>query len=273
MIASAFLFAAMGATVKAASRQLPNSMVVFFRNLLGLAALLPWLPRLGRRGLGTASLREHLIRGLAGLASMYCFFYAIAHLRLAEAMLLNYSLPLFMPFIEKTWLGEQTPREVWWALAIGFLGLFLILRPGPGVFNPVALVGVASAVLAALAQVGVRRLTRTEPPERIVFYFAVVATAVSALPLARTWTTPPAALWGILALMGVLATLGQLMLTRAYSLAPAVQVGPFIYTSVVFAGLLDAGLWGQWPDAFFMAGAGLVCLAGILALRRRRIAS
>jgi len=267
MVASALLFAAMGEAVKMASAHLSNAMVVFFRNAFGLLALSPWLVRLGAKGLRTAAWREHLVRGLAGLASMYCYFYAIARLGLSEAILLNYSLPLFMPLIARAWLGETVPARLWRALGLGFLGIVLILRPGAGVFHPAALAALAAAVLAALAQVGVRRLTRTEPITRIVFYFALISTVVSGLPVLAVWTTPQRHVWPVLMAFGVLATLAQLLLTQAYSCAPAAQVGPFIYSSVVFAGLMDWWLWGRLPDAAFVAGAVLVCAAGILALR------
>jgi drug/metabolite transporter (DMT)-like permease len=267
MVASALLFAAMGEAVKMASAHLSNAMVVFFRNALGLLALSPWLVRLGAKGLRTTAWREHLVRGLAGLASMYCYFYAIARLGLSEAILLNYSLPLFMPLIARAWLGEAVPARLWRALGLGFLGILLILRPGAGVFRPAALAALAAAVLAALAQVGVRRLTRTEPIARIVFYFALISTLVSALPVLTVWTTPERHVWPVLTALGVLATLAQLLLTQAYARAPAAQVGPFIYSSVVFAGLMDWWLWGRLPDAAFALGAVLVCAAGILALR------
>ena len=113
MAASALLFALMGLGVKLAAASLPNSMVVFFRSGVGLLALLPWVARLGYEGLATRHLKEHAVRGVAGLASMYCFFYAIAHMRLADAVLLNYSLPMFMPFVENVWLGEPFPRRLW----------------------------------------------------------------------------------------------------------------------------------------------------------------
>jgi drug/metabolite transporter (DMT)-like permease len=267
MVTSAFLFAAMGETVKVASEHLSNAMVVFLRNAFGLLALLPWLPRLGARGLRTSAWREHLVRGLAGLAAMYCYFYAIAQIGLAEAILLNYSLPLFMPLIARAWLGESVPPRLWPALGLGFLGILLILRPGVGVFRPAALAALLAAVLAALAQVGVRRLTRSEPITRIVFYFSLISAVVSGIPLVKFWTRPASGLWPVLISLGVLATLAQLLLTRAYAQAPAAQVGPFIYTSVVFAGLLDWFLWGRLPDALFVAGAALVSAAGILALR------
>jgi drug/metabolite transporter (DMT)-like permease len=275
MVTSALLFAGMGLLVKVAAASLPNTMIVFARNAFGLMALAPWLVRMGPRGLRTAAWREHAVRGLAGLAAMYCFFYAIAHLRLAEAVLLNYSLPLFTPVIASLWLHEKVPASVWRALGVGFVGLLIILRPGIGLFRPAALVGLAAAVLCALAQVGVRRLTRTEPIIRIVFYFALISTIVSGVPLVEAWKTPPARLWPVLVALGVLATLGQIFLTRAYAHAPAAQVGPFIYTTVVFAGLLDWLVFGRraLPDAAFMAGAVLVCAAGILALRSTRSAA
>jgi drug/metabolite transporter (DMT)-like permease len=267
MVASALLFAAMGEAVRMASAQLSNAMVVFFRNAFGLVALLPWLVRLGPEGLRTRAWPEHLVRGLAGLASMYCYFYAIARIGLSEAILLNYSLPLFMPLIARAWLREEIPPRLWRALVLGFLGILLILRPGLAVFRPAALAALVAAVLAALAQVGVRRLTQTEPAARIVFYFAVISTMVSALPLASVWTTPKRSLWSVLVALGVLATLAQLVMTRAYAHAPAAQVGPFIYSAVVFAGLMDWWLWDRVPDAAFVGGAVLVCAAGILALR------
>ena len=270
MVASAFLFAAMGATVKLASQELSNTMVVFVRSALSLLMLLPWLAWQGPGGLATRRPFEHLVRGLAGLAAMYCFFFAIGHMRLADAVLLNYSLPLFVPFIESAWLGEPFEKPLWPGIVIGFLGLVLILKPGLSIFDPVALVGLAAALFAALAQVGVRRLTSTEPVTRIVFYFGIVSTAASAVPAAFTWTPPPRSLLPTLLALGLTATLAQLSMTRAYAYAPAAQVGPFIYSSVVFAWLFDWGFFKALPDALTLGGAVLVCSAGILTLKLAR---
>jgi drug/metabolite transporter (DMT)-like permease len=267
MTASAFLFAAMGVAVKMASRVLPNPMVVFIRSAMGLALLTPWAVRVGARGLRTSAFPEHVVRGLAGLGAMYCFFYAIAHMRLADAVLLNYSLPLFMPFVAWVWLQEPIPGRLFAPLLLGFLGLVLILRPGLDLFDPVALVGVLAALFAALAQTGIRRLSLTEPTTRIVFYFALISTVFSAFPLFTAWKTPAPALWGVLLALGLLATAGQLFLTRAYAQAPAAQVGPFIYTSVVFAALFDWLVWGKLPDALSVAGSVLVVVASVLTLR------
>ena len=269
MVASAILFASMAACVGLAARELPNAPIVFFRHFLMLLFLLPWLWRQGRHALDTEDFPGHVVRGLSGVAAVACYFYAIARLRLADAVLLNQSMPLFIPLVERAWLGERVPRRLWGVLLLGFTGLLLILRPGSGVFEPAALVGLASAVLAAVAQVGIRRLTRTEPVTRIVFYFGLVASVVSLPPALVWWRTPSPATWALLLLMGVFATVGQLTLTRAYVHAPAARIGPFLYAGPVFAGALDWALWGRLPDRLFVLGAAIVVAAATLALRLR----
>ena len=266
MVVSALLFASMAATVRVASQELPTAPIVFFRHFLMLLLLAPWLVREGRGALRTRDLRGHVVRGLCGVAAVTCYFYAIAHLSLADAVLLNQSLPLFVPLVERIWLGEQIPRRLWRVLLIGFSGLLLILRPGIGAFEPVALVGLASAAFASVAQVGIRRLTRTEPVTRIVVYYGLIASIIAAPPAALVWRTPSAPTWAVLLLMGVLATVGQLTLTRSYVYAPAARIGPFLYAGPVFAGLLDWLIWGRLPDLLFVAGAVLVVVAATMAL-------
>jgi drug/metabolite transporter (DMT)-like permease len=268
MLGSALLFSVMGALIKIVSVRLPNEMVVFFRSAMGLLVLMPWLWHRGLHRLRTRHFGAQAARALAGLAAMYCFFYAIAHMPLAEATLLNYSTPLFVPFIAALWLGERVPAKLGWVLAVGFTGILFILKPGLALFTPVALIGLASGMFAAVAMVGIRRLTRTEPAARIVFYFSAISTAVSAVPLLWAWQAPDPGLWLLLVLMGLVASLAQLLLTRAYASAPAAQVGPFTYATVVFAALVGWAFWGEVPDGYSLFGAGLVVLGGVLAIRR-----
>jgi drug/metabolite transporter (DMT)-like permease len=120
-----------------------------------------------------------------------------------------------------------------------------------------------------VAQVGVRRLTRTEPATRIVFYFGLISTLFSAPAAVAAWKTPPPDMVLVLLAMGVLATAGQLALTGAYAHAPAAQVGPFLYTGPVFAGILDWWLWRTLPDRLFLAGALVVVASAVATLRVR----
>jgi drug/metabolite transporter (DMT)-like permease len=260
----------MSVMVKLLSHALPNAMVVFLRSALSLLVLLPTILRRGLGQLRTRHLKEHIVRGTVGMAAMYCFFFVIAKLGLAEALLLNYSLPLFIPLVERAWLGEPTPRGIWKPLAIGMLGLIFILKPGIGLFQPAALVGIMGAVFAATAQVGVRRLTLTESVTKIVFYFSVCSTVIGLGPALFTWVTPSVGSIPIVVGMVLAGTLAQLLMTRAYQLAPAAQVGPFIYGSVAFAAAFDWAIFSRHPDGLSSLGTALVVVAGVLALRGGR---
>ncbi len=266
MLASGLAFAVMGAIVKKLSATLPNEMVVFFRNASGLIALLPWIAHRGGHVIRTRRPRAHLVRSLFGLGAMYCFFYAIANMPLAEATLLNYSTPLFVPFIAWLWLREPVSRALRWILAIGFAGVVLILKPGHDLFTPASLVGLASGLLAAVAVVGVRSLARSEPSTRIVFYFTLFGCIASSVPLTWAWRTPAPELWGWLIALGAVASLAQLLMTRAYASAPAAQVGPFTYSTAVFAALAGWWLWGELFDALSLVGALAIVVAGVLAI-------
>lgn len=268
MVTSGLLFAFMGVAIKLAAAELPNAVVVFARNALGLLAFVPLLPQLHRIGWRTRSLREHLVRGLAGLFAMYGNFYAIAHLPLADAVLINYSVPLFMPLIERAWLGEPVPKGLPGRLALGFVGVLFVLKPGSGLFQAAALAGLFGALSGALAQVGIRRLTATEPTLRIVVYFSVIATLASATPLPLSWRTPQTTgVWAALVAAGVLASVAQLFLTRSYVYAPAGSVGPFMFASVLWAAALDYLIFGRLPGPSSLAGGALIVTAGILSLR------
>ena len=265
VIGAALLFAIMGALVKTVSTQLPSTMVVFFRNTLGLVALLPWLLQGGIAGLRTANLRLHLWRSLSGVTAMYCFFHALAHLPLAQAVLLNYTAPLFIPLIAAVWLKEPFPRTVRWAVLVGFIGIALILKPGVVRFDLDGLIGLAAGIFTAFAFTSMRRMGKIEPTTRIVFYFGVIAALISAVPLAWTWISPAPQLWGRLLLIGLLATSAQLLVTRAHAYAPAARIGPFMYSIVVFATLLGWILWGERFDVWSVFGAVLVVGSARLA--------
>ena len=168
-VMASFLFAAMGATIKIASHRLDNEMVVFLRNLIGLLLILPLIWRMGPALIRTHRPGMHLLRALTGLSAMYCFFYALAHLNLAEAMLLNYSAPLFIAVIAVLWLGEQVTLTLCIALLCGFAGIALILKPDTGIIAPAALIGSLAGLFAGIAMVSIRRMSDSEPAMRIVY--------------------------------------------------------------------------------------------------------
>jgi drug/metabolite transporter (DMT)-like permease len=269
ILLSELMFASMGASVKAISSDLPNEMTVFMRNAFGLLILSFWLLQMGPGKLRTRVVHLHIMRACFGLAAMYCFFYALAHLALAQGLLLKMTAPLFMPLLAFFWLRESAPRLALLALPLGFAGVILVLNPG-GDFSWIAVIGLLGGLLAAIAKITVRRLGRTEPTFRVVFYFALFATIISAVPLLWTWQTPAPQTWGLLLLMGAAGTLGQLLLTRGYAIANASQVAPFTYFSVIYGAAYGYLFWDETLDITFISGALLIAVAGLLALRPSR---
>jgi len=270
IVASEAMFASMGACVKELSVSLPNEMVVFLRNFFGLILLSPLIIRSRASLLKTKIVRLHLLRAVAGISAMYCFFYALGNLYLADGMLLKMTAPLFMPFIAWFWLGERGRRLTLMAIPIGFIGVAFVISP-QGDLNWIALIGLMGGALAAVAKVTVRRLGHSEPSIRVVCYFALFATPLSAIPLLWAWQTPEPTELALGLLMGLLGASGQFLLTRGYAVASAAHASPFTYFSVIFGAIYGYLIWGETLNSSFIIGAMLIALAGIMALRGGRI--
>ncbi|RSE33744.1 DMT family transporter [Acinetobacter junii] len=261
---SAFLFSIMGICIRYASQTVDNYTIVFFRNFVGLILFLPLIMKQGTSFVKTEKLWMHTWRSLVGLAAMYGFFYAIAHLKLSNAMVFTYSSPIFIPLIAWLFLKERITKAMLMAAALGFLGVFCVAKPDQGLWNWVSAIGLASSLLASMAFVTVRALTKTEPPERIVFYFCLIGSVLSAIPMFWVWR--PYALKELFFLIaaGILANVSQIFMSHAYRLAPAGQIAPVNYMAIIFAGVWGFFLWQETPDFYSLFGFGLILLAIIL---------
>lgn len=269
-VAAGALFAIMGSLIKLASAQLPNESIVFLRNLVAVIALAPVF--LGRRRVTfrTERFGLHLMRAAFGVSAMYCFFYALGRLPLADAMLLNFAMPVFIPWIAWVWLKERPRWQVHVATGLGLLGIALIVKPTGAIVSTAGLIGAMAAIFAAVAMVTVRRLSSTEPAPRIVLYFAGLAVLLSGIPAAASWEGVSLQAGLIMVGVGLSATAGQLCLTRAYALARAAEIGTLVYCTVPFAAALGWLFWGEAMDQGTLLGAVCVISAGALANRWRR---
>ena len=266
---SALLFSLMGVGVREVSASVNNESVVFFRNLVGVLFFLPLVLIKGLRPLKTTRLKSHLWRTTFGLAAMYCFFYAIAHLPLADAMLFTYSAPVFTPLIAWWWLKEPLSKRMLITTGIGLIGVLLVAKPSAALLDSQALVGMAASILAAFAFVSIREMSDTEPAFRMVFYFSLFSALISAVPLAWTWQPVAQQDLKLLLIIGLLATASQIIMSKAYSLAPPGLIGPFAYLAIVFAGLIAWLRWGETPNLSSLIGAALIFSATLLAITRR----
>lgn len=271
LILSELMFAGVGALVKYLSEEINQTQLVFFRNFFALIVLLPWLFSVGTSGLKTQKMPLHLFRSITGLIAMYCFFYVLANMPLAPAMMALLTAPFIVPIVAKVWLKEHISRKTLVAMLIGFGGVALVLKPSTLGVNQFAAIALFCACLVAINKCSIRKLSDTEPSARIVFYFTGIATVVSFIPLWFDWKAVDPKNWLLIGLMGALAAGGQLLMTKAFQLASPVRIGLLTYSSVIFAGFLGYMIWQDPVSAGLISGTILIVFAANMTIRQRWI--
>lgn len=286
---SAFLFTVMGALVRAIGHDAPLSEVVFARSFFALIPIVLWLMW---RGVFRAALRTdrpvgHMLRGLIGVASMFLMFAGLARLPLTDATALGYASPLFVVIFAAIVLREQIHAMRWSAVAIGLLGVLVILWPQlssgalaaalKGAGNDETAAGAAFAlgatVLTAAAMIQIRRLTETEGTGTIVFYFSVwsAVAGLASAPLLG-WTWPDARTAALLVATGCVGGVAQILLTESYRRADASLVAPFEYSTILWALALGFALFGDLPSVWTLVGGAIIVGSGVaVAWRERRL--
>ena len=263
-------FVSMGMLVKILGPDMPSHQIVFYRNILAAIIIFPMLMRgSGWREFKTTRINMHLLRSTSGVLAMFCFFYALANIELADAMLLKLTGPLFIPIIAIFWIKEHVSVQTVGAILVGFAGVVVFLNP-TGEIQLAALVGLIGGALAAFAKVTIRKMSDTESTTRIIFYFALFGALISAIPaLATELHIPTGQQWAYLILLGAVGTCGQFCLTQAYRLAPASQVGPFTYSSLLWASLAGWLVWREVPSLQTLLGGALIISAGLILIYSR----
>ncbi len=273
MASGALAFATMNALARG-MHHLPWPMLGFCRALLGLGVAL-LLARARRAPLTIVDRRRMWVRSLAGSTGMLCTFYALTHMPLADATALLNTTPLWIALLAWFTLRERVSRGVALALAVAFVGVLFVERPGLRHDGFAGLVALCAGAASALAMVSLRRLSG-ETPEAVVVHFSAIATAVqggASLWWVASHGAPPTPsardVAGILA-MGVTATVGQLAITRAYALDKAARVGAAGWLQVLLSLVLDAAVFRRTPDALTLAGIALLMTSGALLVRDAR---
>ncbi len=263
-------FAGIGALVKFTSADANQTQVVFFRNFFALLVMLPWIMLQGVAILKTKRWYLHLSRATTGIVSMYCFFYVISQLPLAQAMLVLLLSPFVVPIIAKYWLHETPSRMTLLAIALGFIGVFVAIPVHGEAGSPLLLaIGLLSAVLVAITKTTIRYMSDTEPAARIVFYFSLLTAVISFIPVPFAWQPLSDKTWLAFFAMGFFAAAGQMAMTKAYALAPASDIGMWTYSSVVFAGAFGYLFWQEPVTMSWFLGVLLIFYAGFITHRQR----
>jgi drug/metabolite transporter (DMT)-like permease len=213
-----------------------------------------------------------LVRSMLLLGSTMCNFAALRYLQLDEAIALVFSTPFFVAALSGPMLGEWVRWRRWTAIAVGFVGVLVVVRPGAGTFQPAALLSLSAAVFYALYSIITRILARTDSNGTTLFYSNLVG-AVALLPVVPfVWATPNDPL--VIALMvvsGAIGSFGHYLLIAAHRLAPAAVLSPFIYTEIMLVTVLGFLVFGDVPNRWTITGAAIVVASGLYLLHRERL--
>lgn len=237
--------------------------------LVLLALILSLAGRLGT--LRTRQLGGHALRSLCALVAFVCFYTALRYLPLADAVAIAFGSPFLVTALGRFALQEPVQLRQWVAIAVGFLGMLLIVRPGASGVQPAALLVLLAGLAYASMMVLTRWMTRPERPHEsstaFVFYMLLGQAAAGWVVAAGRWRTPDGPAFAEMAAMGVLGILGNYGLAQAFRKAPVAVVAPFEYTGLIWAVALGALLFGQFPPPSFWAGAAVIVAAGLYTAR------
>ena len=243
-------------------RQLSESMstfeIVFLRQLLGAVVMIPWLWRAGLGALRTQVLPLHGVRAAFGYLGMAASYYSVTLIPLADAVSLQFTSPLWVALLAIFVLGESIRFNRWVAIALGFVGVLVIMRPG---FAPIGigmLIALASALFYAGGDVTVRALSRTDSIPVIMFYGYILQLPFAVVPAVATWSTPgwdvaPAFLAFLVAAVGA-----QWCMTTALSIADASLVTPVLFLRLPLVAAIGYLFFSQIPDTWTGVGAAII---------------
>jgi drug/metabolite transporter (DMT)-like permease len=205
------------------------------------------------------------------LGSTALSFFALRYLQLDEALAILFSTPFLVALLSGPLLGEWVGWRRWTAIAVGFFGVLVVVRPGFGGIHPAALLTFCGAICYALYVITTRVLARSDSSETTLFYSNLVG-AVAMLPVIPfVWTTPTSALVvALMVLIGALGSGGHYLLILGHRLAPASTLAPFIYTQIVWTTTLGFLVFSDLPNRWTILGGLIVVASGLYLLNRER---
>lgn len=269
MILLASLSFSLVAVMVRLSGDVPLYEKVFFRGVVMVAAMAAIAVR-RRENPFAVTPRVHLLllRSAFGTAAMFLYFFAIEHLALADAAVLNNLSPFFVAIFAVVFLKERLMRYTVPVLLLAFAGAMFVVKPKFSLEVVPAIAGLLSAAGSGAAYTLVRFLRGYEPPYRIVMYFSVVSVIVALPPMLGNFVMPEGTQWIYLLGAGVFATTGQMALTIGYHHAPAVRISIYTYAQIIYAYILGLVLWREMPDVLSIAGTVLIIGAAVYNYRR-----
>lgn len=270
MIFAAFLLASGATSARFATENMNLLLVVFWTNLWMFIMISAWMVVMRPSGgVRTEKLSKHFLRAVFTYSALVMYFYALANIPFANAVVLQSTGPVFVPILAFVVFGRLADRYVWLGVIISFVGMVMIVQPdrlGVSIGEAAALLAAIGGAAAALV---IWSLATTEPVERQMFYFSLFAFLLSAIPMPWVWQWPTIAQLSPIFAVAAFTISGQFFYAKAFSVAPGDKVITWSYTAIVFAAVFGFFLWGE-PIMMLAAGGTILVVAGAhLATRQR----
>jgi len=273
MLLSVLMFSMMDATVKWLGATYPTQQIMFFRCLVAMipVAIIIY-SRGGLKILKTRRPMMHLLRSVLGISAMGFAFYAFSLMRLADAISILHTTPLFMTALSVLILGERVGINRWSAVVAGFIGMLIVVRPGEGMLESGSLFMLIAAILIGFTTIIIRRLSVKDDPVCITFYFTVTGVVVSAIGLSMFgWESPAPGDWIFLIGVGLLGGLAQYLMTLSYRHSEIAVVAPLKYLSIAIGGILAYFIWSEIPDFQSLIGIVIIVASGLYTMHRQML--
>lgn len=258
--------------VKSLGSSMSPFQMAFFRYGIGFLIMAPVFLRMGTVGLRTSRPGIHGARLIIACIAQVGVYTAVVYLPLADATALAFSRILFTTIVAVIVLREVVSGGRWTATFAGFIGVIIMVRPG-GDIDPIALVAIGAACTFAVANVMIRLMSTTEPPNRILFYYQAGGILVFLPPTILLWQTPPDLVSWLMALaIGILTAVGMIGFIRGFAVGEASVIGPTEYIRLIFAAGFGLLIFGEVPDGWTIAGAVIIvaCTSFIARMESRK---
>lgn len=268
ILLSSLFFALMAATVKFLG-DMPTAEKIFFRNLVGVFVAFSLVKKSGSSLIGNNK-KLLILRSIFGVLGIAAYFYALANMKLSDAVILNKMSPFFVMVFAALFLKEKITKKQLIALVTAALGAVLVIRPGFDSNLIPALIALLSSIFAGIAYTIVRQLRKTDSAATVVFYFSLFSTlAMIPFMISGSFVIPTAVQALALLALGLFAAAAQLFMTNAYRHAEAGELSIYTYANIVFSSIFGLILFQEIPDIFSVFGAVLIISAGYLNYRAK----
>ncbi len=275
MIAAMAVLTVNDAIAKWLTERLPVGQVIGVRAAIMVALAIAWAAARGRLSdLRVRRWSPNLVRGGLMAASTFLFVTSLALMPIADAIALSFAGPIFGTALGALMLGERVGWRRWTAVAVGFAGVLVMVQPTPEMIRLVALIPLAAALFGALRDVATRRLgTDGESTLAILVVSTAMVAVAGFCTLPFGWLAPSWTEIGLFVVTAALVGVAQALMIEALRFGEVGLVGPFKYTSLVWAVLLGAAVWGDVPGPSIWIGSAIVTASGLYIWRREAIAA